>query len=38
MPSRLLQHFVMENKDRSIFRKNIGRALLARAGDPYAVE
>jgi hypothetical protein len=24
-----------ENKDRSIFRKNIGRALLNRANDPY---
>lgn len=36
LPSRLLQHFVMENKDRSIFRKNIGRALLSKAKDPYA--
>jgi len=26
--SRLFQHFVNENKDRSIFRKNIGRAIL----------
>ena len=26
--SRLFQHFLKENKDRSIFRKNIGRALL----------
>ena len=26
--SRLKQHFMNENKDRSIFRKNIGRALL----------
>lgn len=26
LPSRILQHFVAENKDRSIFRKNIGRA------------
>ena len=26
--SRLKQHFLTENKDRSIFRKNIGRALL----------
>src|SRR5690349_6728892 len=24
LPSRLLQHFVMENKDRSIFRKHMG--------------
>jgi hypothetical protein len=33
--SRLKEHFVTENKDRSIFRKNIGRALLARDHDPY---
>lgn len=33
--SRLKQHFVSENKDRSIFRKNIGRALLAKADDPF---
>ncbi len=33
--SRLKQHFVNENKDRSIFRKNIGRAMLQRAEDPF---
>lgn len=33
--SRLRQHFVNENKDRSIFRKNIGRAILRKAGDPF---
>ena len=33
--SRLQQHFIKENKDRSIFRKNIGRALLNREGDPF---
>lgn len=33
--SRLRQHFVKENKDRSIFRKNIGRALLNKVNDPY---
>lgn len=33
--SRLRQHFLVENKDRSIFRKNIGRALLNRDHDPY---
>lgn len=33
--SRLLQHFVNENKDRSIFRKNIGRAILNKEKDPY---
>ena len=31
--SRLMQHLVNENKDRSIFRKNVGRALLNRDGD-----
>ena len=33
--SRLREHFIRENKDRSIFRKNIGRALLASLDDPY---
>jgi hypothetical protein len=33
--SRLRQHFLVENKDRSIFRKNIGRALLNRDRDPF---
>jgi len=33
--SRLKQHFLNENKDRSIFRKNIGRAMLQRAEDPF---
>ena len=33
--SRLEQHFIKENKDRSIFRKNIGRALLNRDHDPF---
>ena len=36
--SRLKQHFVQENKDRSIFRKNIGRALLNRAADRFLAE
>lgn len=35
LKSRLKQHFVMENKDRSIFRKNIGRAILNKTGDPF---
>lgn len=35
--SRLKQHFLKENKDRSIFRKNIGRALLKQANDPFLV-
>ncbi len=33
---RLRQHFVAEKKDRSIFRKNIGRALLHRINDSFA--
>lgn len=33
--SRLKQHFIKENKDRSIFRKNIGRAFLQGDGDPF---
>ncbi len=33
--SRLREHFINENKDRSIFRKNIGRALLNRDQDPF---
>lgn len=35
---RLLQHYMLENKDRSIFRKNIGRALLARDRDPFLTQ
>ena len=35
LPSRLRQHFLVENKDRSIFRKNIGRAFLNAENDPY---
>ncbi|MCX7419634.1 MAG: hypothetical protein NT013_08860 [Planctomycetia bacterium] len=33
--SRLKQHFLNEIKDRSIFRKNIGRCLLNRDHDPF---
>ena len=33
--SRLKQHFLNENKDRSIFRKNIGRAILNKNDDPF---
>ena len=35
LSSRLREHFLVENKDRSIFRKNIGRALLAKDRDPF---
>lgn len=33
--SRLKQHFIKPNKDRSIFRKNIGRALLNQCNDHF---
>lgn len=32
---RLIEHFITENKNRSIFRKNIGRALLNKENNPY---
>lgn len=32
---RLIEHFITENKNRSIFRKNIGRALLNKDKNPY---
>jgi len=35
LPSRLEQHFLKENKDRSIFRKNVGRCLLNGDNDPF---
>lgn len=35
LPSRLIQHLNKENKDRSIFRKNIGRALLKKDNDTF---
>ncbi len=33
--SRLNQHFIKENKNRSIFRKNIGRCFLNKENNPY---
>jgi hypothetical protein len=33
--SRLKQHFIKENKDKSIFRKNVGRAILAQDKDAF---
>lgn len=35
LTSRLREHFHKENKDRSIFRKHIGRALLAQQDDSF---
>jgi hypothetical protein len=33
--SRLKEHFIKENKNRSIFRKNIGRCILNKSDNPY---
>jgi hypothetical protein len=38
LPARMCQHFVNENKDRSILRKNIGSAFLNQANDPFLEE
>lgn len=35
LPARMVQHYQIETKDRSIFRKNIGRIYLNQANDPY---
>lgn len=35
LKKRLIEHFVIENKNRSIFRKNIGRAMLNKDNNPY---
>lgn len=35
LPRRLAEHFRREKKDRSIFRKHVGRAMLNRHGDPF---
>ncbi|MBM4146405.1 MAG: hypothetical protein FJ240_09070 [Nitrospira sp.] len=35
LKSRLYEHFLVNNKDRSIFRKHVGRALLKRNNDPF---
>ncbi len=32
---RIREHLYTPNKDRSIFRKHVGRCLLAKAGDPF---
>jgi len=38
LQSRLKQHFINKNKDRSIFRKNIGRAMLNKNRDTFLKE
>ena len=35
LQKRLSDHFIKEYKDRSIFRKNIGRAILSQMHDPF---
>jgi len=35
LTSRLQEHFLKEKKDRSIFRKNIGRAILSKSNDDF---
>jgi hypothetical protein len=35
LKKRLIEHFITENKNRSIFRKNIGRAMLKKNNNPY---
>jgi hypothetical protein len=35
LKKRLFEHFITENKNRSIFRKNIGRALLNKENNSY---
>ena len=35
LPGRIREHLYKSNKDRSIFRKHVGRCLLAKASDPF---
>lgn len=35
LKARLKDHFISRNKDGSIFRKNVGKALLSKIKDPY---
>ena len=38
LPSKVKLHIVNGNKDKSVFRKNIGRALLNRENDPFLAQ
>ena len=38
LPGRIREHLYKTNKDRSIFRKHVGRCLLAKAGDPFLAQ
>lgn len=35
LPARMVQHYRIQTKDRSIFRKNLGRIYLNQTNDPY---
>jgi len=35
LPGRIREHLYKRNKDRSIFRKHVGRCLLAKTSDPF---
>lgn len=35
LPKRICEHLYTENKDRSVFRKHIGRSILAKNSDPF---
>jgi len=38
LPGRIREHLYKTNKDRSIFRKHVGRCLLAKADDPFLTQ
>ena len=38
LQSRLEEHYIKENKDRSIFRKNVGRAILNKDKDDFLAQ
>jgi hypothetical protein len=38
LPGRIREHLYTPNKDRSIFRKHVGRCLLAKANDPFLAQ
>jgi hypothetical protein len=38
LPARIREHLYTPNKDRSIFRKHVGRCLLSKAGDPFLAQ
>lgn len=38
LQARIREHLYASNKDRSIFRKHVGRCMLAQAGDPFLAQ